>query len=87
MPSYTVKLPTFGINIADDGALHMTWCFGEQGHPDSWRVVYYHAPDEGVYVQEIRRDPTKSREYEGSEAVVKLGELLREGGAAVEDAE
>lgn len=55
--------PTF-IDTDDDGALHMTWCFGEQGHPDSWRVFMFWQPGEGLFASKITHTPMTSEEAE-----------------------
>jgi hypothetical protein len=44
--------PTF-VSIDEDGALHLTWCFGGQGEDGSHRIMFVWDPDEGVMAAKI----------------------------------
>lgn len=41
--------PTF-ISVDDHGGLNIEWCFGAQGSPESWRVLFSWDPEEGAMI-------------------------------------
>lgn len=47
--------PTF-ISLYDDGALHLTWCFGGQGETGSYRIMFVWDPNEGPMAAKIVKD-------------------------------
>lgn len=61
-----IPKPTF-LSTDEDGAFHMTWCFGEQGHPDSWRVFVLWQPGEGLFANKLTHTPITSEEVHGDD--------------------
>jgi hypothetical protein len=67
-------MPTF-ISIDDDGAVSMTWCFGDQGAPDSSRILFVWDPKEGPMTARIDKGGAQTLDQTGT-AGLTLARLL-----------
>lgn len=68
-----VALPSW-FACENDGAVSATWCCGEHGAPDSWRVTMLWQPGDGFHVFTSRRTGTVS--VKGDEAGPFLRKML-----------
>lgn len=64
------------IRVDEDGALHLTWCFGDQGQPNSWRVFCLWQPGEGMYASKLVHTPPSAVQVEGDAVGPALAEWL-----------
>lgn len=74
--SVALPEPTFLTADPEDGSFHVTWCFGEQGHPDSWRVWFLWQPGEGAFAQKLTHTPTTTEEAHDAEIGSALARWL-----------
>lgn len=69
--------PTF-MSVDDDGAIHFEWCFGAQGSPESYRLLFMWCPKEGAMMCRTDRGGEQTHDETGTAAMTLRDHLEAE---------